>query len=60
MNEMQKAYKDFESAVEDCSIGKSYAVYSDVNKKWFRGTVISKADDQMVKVCINNEGKCIL
>ena len=53
MVEMQKAYKDFESAVEDCSIGKSYAVYSDVNKQWYRGTVLSKSDDKKVKVCNN-------
>lgn len=55
ISEIQKVYENFESTVEDCSIGKSYAVYSDIRKQWYRGTVLSKIDDK-VKVLFVDYG----
>lgn len=55
MVEIQKLYADSDEnkiTADDCSIGKSYAVYSNVQKQWYRGTVLSKEDDENVKVSL--------
>lgn len=53
ISEMQKAYVSFDSRVEECCIGKSYAVFCESKKQWFRGTILSKIDAEKVKVGCN-------
>nr|XP_042912960.1 RING finger protein 17 [Parasteatoda tepidariorum] len=50
MKEMQKVYENLEGEVIDCSIGKAYAIYSQKEKKWLRGTVTAKLENDIVNV----------
>lgn len=49
MSEMQKTYKDTETSISDCYIGKSYAVFSEATRQWYRGTILSM-DENKAKV----------
>ncbi|KAG8192820.1 hypothetical protein JTE90_014602 [Oedothorax gibbosus] len=53
MNDMQNAYKNVEEETEyklEYTIGKAFAIYSKVQKKWFRGTVLSKISEDVFEV----------
>ncbi|KFM72251.1 RING finger protein 17, partial [Stegodyphus mimosarum] len=50
MDDMQKTYENMEGDLIDCTVGSAYAVMSTFQKKWFRGTVVSKLSDDKIQI----------
>lgn len=50
MNDLQNVYENAEGEIE-YTVGKAYAVYSKAQKKWLRGSVLSKISEDKVQVC---------
>ncbi|KAF8781954.1 RING finger protein 17 like protein [Argiope bruennichi] len=50
MDDLQKVYENLQGEIVECKVGKAYAVFCPKRKKWFRGTVMEKVNDSLVKV----------
>ncbi|GIY18549.1 RING finger protein 17 [Caerostris extrusa] len=51
MDDLQKVYENLqEEEIVECVVGKLYAVFCYERKKWFRGSIVEKVSENIIKV----------